>query len=111
GEDSDRAPIDVAEFVVGDAGDQGRSQFGEVHRRRGGRRCRPRREQQSRRGHPIGHAQGTVDELSDEADEAENDELTHVLAFLETLQAHTTYSVEQLVTRVLVLRTRSPDEE
>src|SRR5699024_8383062 len=88
-EDPDRAPIDVAELVVGDAGDQGRSQFGEVHRRRGGRRCRTRREQQSRRGYPIGHAEGSVDELSDEADEAENDELTHALAFLETLQAHT----------------------
>src|SRR5699024_3921132 len=75
-EDPDRAPIDVAELVVGDAGDQGRSQFGEVHRRRGGRRCRTRREQQSRRGYPIGHAEGSVDELSDEADEAENDELT-----------------------------------
>src|SRR5699024_4710171 len=75
GEEPARAPVHVAELVGGDAGDQSRSQFGEVHRRRSGSRCRTRGQEQGRRGHPIGHAEGSVDELSDEADEAENDEL------------------------------------
>src|SRR5699024_4607802 len=110
-EDPDRTPVNVAELVMGDAGDQSRSQLGEVHRRRGGRRCRTRSQEQCRRGHPIGHAEGPVDELSDEADEAENDELTHALAFLETLQGHTTQSVEQKIALEVFVRTRSPEDE
>lgn len=76
-EDPHGAPVDVAELSVRETGDQRGPDLGEVHRgrRSGGRETGS--QQQGRGGHSIGHAQGAVDELGEEADEAQHEQFPH----------------------------------
>ena len=76
-EDRDGLPVDVAELVVGEPGDQRGADLGEVDGGRGGGRRDAGGEEQRRGGDAVRHAEGAVDQLGDEPHESEHDELAH----------------------------------
>ncbi len=82
GDDRDRAPVDVAQPVVGEARHRRGADLGEVDRRRRRRGSHPGAEQQRRGRDPVGHAEGAVDELGEQPDHAEDEEVAHGEAFL-----------------------------
>ena len=77
GQDRDGPPVDVAELVVGEAGHQRGADLGEVDGGGGGGRGHAGGQQQRGRRHAVRHAEGTVDELGQEAHEAEDEQLAH----------------------------------
>src|SRR6478752_6356726 len=67
----DDLPVDVAELPVGESGHQGGADLGQVHGGGSGRRVGPDGQQQRSGGDAVGHAEASVDELRDEADQGD----------------------------------------